>query len=148
MDGVQTYMKRFSIIPAYALLIIGTYIFSSFSVKAESFTPLQKRAIERIIHNYLLDKPELIVQAMEKLREREQAEQNNKTKELLRKYSNRIYHHPMSPYTGNKKGDVTLVEFFDYQLHNIRNGWGTTKNRFPSAQQESSDRGTRREMRK
>ena len=115
MDGVQTYMKRFSIIPAYALLIIGTYIFSSFSVKAESFTPLQKRAIERIIHNYLLDKPELIVQAMEKLREREQAEQNNKTKQLLRKYSNRIYHHPMSPYTGNKKGDVTLVEFFDYQ---------------------------------
>ena len=115
MDRVKTNMKRFFIIPAYALLILGTFLFSSFSAKAESFTRLQKKAIQQVIHNYLLDKPELIVQAMEKLREREQAEQNNNTKKLLRKYSNRIYHHPMSPYTGNKEGDVTLVEFFDYQ---------------------------------
>ena len=115
MDGPNTYIKRLPVIPAYVLLIFGIFLFSSFTAQAESLTPLQKQAVERIIHNYLLDKPELIVKAMEKLREREQAEQDNKTKNLLREYSDRIYHHPMSPYTGNKNGDVTLVEFFDYQ---------------------------------
>ncbi|MEE2933893.1 MAG: DsbA family protein [Pseudomonadota bacterium] len=108
-------MKRFSIISAYALFISGIFLFFSFSTKAEPFTPSQKKAIEQIIQNYLLNKPELIVKSMEKLREREQAEQINKTKGLLRTYSDRIYQHPMSPYTGDKNGDVTLVEFFDYQ---------------------------------
>ena len=115
MDGARTNMKRFSIISAYALFISEIFLFFSFSTKAEPFTLSQKKAIERIIQNYLLDKPELIVQSMEKLREREQAEQINKTKGLLRTYSDRIYQHPMSPYSGDKNGDVTLVEFFDYQ---------------------------------
>ena len=26
-----------------------------------------------------------------------------------------LYNHPMTPVTGNPKGDVTIVEFFDYQ---------------------------------
>ena len=115
MDGALINMKRFSTISAYALFISMIFLFFSFSTRAEPFTPSQEKAIERIIQNYLLGKPELIVQSMEKLREREQAEQINKTKELLRTYADRIYQHPMSPYTGDKNGDVTLVEFFDYQ---------------------------------
>lgn len=82
---------------------------------SEPISPDQKKAFEQIIRDYLLEHPEIILESMEKLRERERVEQEKASKRVLSENKKSVFDHPMSPVSGNKKGDVTLVEFFDYQ---------------------------------
>lgn len=66
-----------------------------------------KAQIERIVHDYVLANPQIIPEAMQKLQERESARAIGADRSRLE-----------TPYRsavmGNPQGDVTLVEFFDY----------------------------------
>ena len=69
--------------------------------------PADKAAIERIVHDYILDHPEILPQAMERLASRDTA------KSIVANRS--VIETPyLGAYEGAKNGDVTLVEFFDY----------------------------------
>jgi protein-disulfide isomerase len=68
----------------------------------------------RRVHEYLLDKPEIIAEAMQKLEARRQAVEQSEIKEALKARSDEIFRDPDSPVGGNPEGDVNLVEFFDY----------------------------------
>ena len=63
--------------------------------------------VERIVHDYVLANPELIPQAMERLQTRESAKAVNASRGSIEE-----------PYAGawigNPNGDVTLVEYYDY----------------------------------
>lgn len=63
--------------------------------------------VERVVHDYVLANPELIPQAMQKLQERESGRAVAANRARVE-----------TPYAGavmgNPNGDVTLVEFFDY----------------------------------
>lgn len=97
-------------------LIVGALVaIAALPALGETVTPDQKKAFEKIIRDYLLKHPEIILETMEKLRERERLEQEKAAKIALRENKAYIFQHPLSPVSGNKKGDVTLVEFFDYQ---------------------------------
>jgi len=82
---------------------------------ADALTPAQKEAVDRMIHDYLLAHPEVIVesiraaQATAKLKREESAKQSitERRAELLSDAS--------APVAGNPQGDVTIVEFFDYR---------------------------------
>jgi protein-disulfide isomerase len=74
-----------------------------------------KRALEEAIRSYLLEHPEVIIQSLEKY-EKEQREAREKASaDALTARKDDLYSHPMTPVTGDPKGDVTIVEFFDYQ---------------------------------
>jgi protein-disulfide isomerase len=68
----------------------------------------------RRVREYLLDKPEIIAEAMRKLEARQQAVEQSEIKEALKARSDEIFRDPDSPVGGNPEGDVNLVEFFDY----------------------------------
>lgn len=74
---------------------------------AADVPPAQKAAIEAVVRDYILSHPEIIPEAMEKLREREASAAVEENRAALEK-----------PYAGAwegaKDGDVTLVEFYDY----------------------------------
>ena len=72
-----------------------------------SFSPGQKAAINAMIRDYILDHPEILPQAMELLQQRE-------TTRKIAANAQEIYSDPDSVVAGNPKGDVTIVEFFDY----------------------------------
>ena len=74
-----------------------------------------KETIREIVREYLLENPEIIEQAMIALNAKRQAEKRAKAQDAIA--TNRVarLEHPMSPVSGNPDGDVTLVEFFDYQ---------------------------------
>lgn len=80
-------------------------------------TPSQpsKEAIEKIIRDYLLEHPEVIEDAIHVLRARKEAEEEKKAGAALAANEAALYRNPMSPVSGNAQGDVTVVEFFDYQ---------------------------------
>ena len=77
--------------------------------------PEQRREIESIIHDYLLQHPEVLIEAMRAAEDKVKTEAGEKAKQALVARRSEIFDDPGTPVGGNPKGDVTLVEFFDYR---------------------------------
>ena len=81
--------------------------------QAQEFTDEQKVQFEKMMKNYLLNNGELILESVNKyqadLQEKDRAEAAVKAKVFMTEITKQDL-----PYAGNEKGDVTLVEFFDY----------------------------------
>lgn len=75
----------------------------------------EKEALNEAIRSYLLEHPEVIIEALEKFEDRERLAKENASTAALNERKDDLYNHPMTPISGNPKGDVTIVEFFDYQ---------------------------------
>ncbi len=74
----------------------------------------QRKEIEGIIKNYLIANPEIIRDAMAELQRRQdEAEQAAQTKAITDNVA-LLFDSTRQVVLGNPKGDVTLVEFFDY----------------------------------
>jgi protein-disulfide isomerase len=82
---------------------------------AAELAPEQRREIESIIHDYLLQHPEVLIEAMRAAEEKVKTEAGEKAQQALIARRGEIFDDPGTPVGGNPKGDVTLVEFFDYR---------------------------------
>ena len=82
---------------------------------AQTFDTKQKREIEQIIHDYLVENPEVLVKAFDELERRLEEAKLAETQAAVEKNRKAIYEDPDDYVAGNPKGDVTIVEFFDYQ---------------------------------
>lgn len=72
------------------------------------------------VRAYLLTHPEVIVEAVQILQQRQQAAQAEATKGVIAARADEIFRDPASPVGGNPEGDVSLVEFFDYNCQYCR----------------------------
>src|SRR5690606_3776602 len=69
---------------------------------------------DRRVRAYILEHPEVIVEAMQRLQARQRAAEANEAAAVLSARADEVFRDPASPVGGNPAGDVTLVEFFDY----------------------------------
>jgi protein-disulfide isomerase len=83
-------------------------------VRAQSFAPEQRGEIERIVKEYLLSHPELMQDVMAELEKRQATADAEKHRAAVKEYSAAIFASPRQVTLGNAQGDVTVVEFFDY----------------------------------
>lgn len=90
-------------------------LLASAPVTADSFGPAERTEIESVIRSYLLENPEVIVEAMRVLQAREEAAEAEARQDALSSYRDQLHNDPGTPVVGNPNGDVTVVEFFDYQ---------------------------------
>jgi protein-disulfide isomerase len=74
----------------------------------------QRRAIEGIVKEYLLKNPEVIQDALVELERHQQEAQKMSQRSALTAERETLLHSPRGNIVGNVNGDVTLVEFFDY----------------------------------
>jgi protein-disulfide isomerase len=81
---------------------------------AQAFSDTQRTDIENIIKDYLLAHPEVLEDAMNELSKRQAAADEKKHQEAIAKNAEEIFDSPRGVALGNKDGDVTFVEFFDY----------------------------------
>ena len=81
---------------------------------AQSFSDSQRGEIETIVKNYLVSHPEVLEEAMTELNKRQAAAETEKHEASIVQNSDAIFNSPRSVTLGNKDGDVTFVEFFDY----------------------------------
>lgn len=81
---------------------------------APSFTPAQKQAIEGIIKDYLLKNPEILREALVELETRQRDAERLAQKQALQEQQAALASDQGSIVVGNPQGDVTLIEFFDY----------------------------------
>ena len=81
---------------------------------AQSFSSQQRGEIEGIIKDYLMSHPELLQDVLAELEKRQTAADAEKHNAALKEYSEVIFSSPRQVTLGNTQGDVTVVEFFDY----------------------------------
>ena len=84
------------------------------AASAQSFSDIQRGDIEVIVRNYLLTHPEVLEEAMAELSKRQSAAEAEKHEAGVTKNAEAIFNSPRGVTAGNKDGDVTFVEFFDY----------------------------------
>lgn len=76
--------------------------------------PLDREAVEAIVREYILSHPEIITEAIQVLQQREEEAQRKAVSDAIAANREELERSKTSPVIGNPKGDVTLVEFFDY----------------------------------
>lgn len=69
---------------------------------------------DRRVREYILNNPEIIYEAAQRLQARQRAAELNEAKSTLQARAEEVFRDPESPVGGNPEGDVTIVEFFDY----------------------------------
>jgi protein-disulfide isomerase len=75
---------------------------------------LEQAKIEQVVREYLTRNPEILVEMTTELDNRQQAAEAAKQQRLIGEHAEQIYRSPTSFVAGDPDGDVTVVEFFDY----------------------------------
>src|SRR5215207_1497859 len=96
---------------------------------------LPKAEVEKIVREYLLREPEIIYQAIQELQKRQQAAEATRQQEMIVAHADDIFRHADDPIAGNAKGDVTVVEFFDYHCGYCRSMVGDLRDLVTGDQQ-------------
>ena len=98
-------------------LIASAFLVCSGAAPAlsQSVTPQQKHEFEQVIRDYLLKHPEVIVEAMGNLEQRRRRAEEAAARQALAANRDQLLGDPTSPVTGDRNGDVVVVEFFDYR---------------------------------
>jgi len=73
-----------------------------------------KTQVEQIIRDYLLKNPEIMVEVQQALEAKQQAQAKERAAKALAENQETIFESPNQGVIGNADGDVTVVEFFDY----------------------------------
>lgn len=120
-------MKRFvKSALAATLMLAAVQTFAATPVSATTtnmntnanVSPAERAKIESVVHQYLISKPEVLIEAMQVLQQKQmqQADQTIKqTKQTASTYTSQLFNQANDPIAGNPSGKVTVVEFFDYQ---------------------------------
>ncbi|MDF1677255.1 MAG: DsbA family protein [Legionellaceae bacterium] len=106
-------MKRINLqatVIASALLCAGV----THAVTDAAMAAPQKKQVEQVVHDYLVNHPEVLLEASQALQKKQQDEMQHVAKSAILKNADQIFK-PDGAFTGNPKGNVTIVEFFDYQ---------------------------------
>jgi len=82
--------------------------------RAESFSDAQRGEIEKIVKDYLLKHPEVLQEVIAELEKKQAAAQADRHRAAVKAHAKPLFSSANQVTLGNPNGDVTLVEFFDY----------------------------------
>lgn len=111
-------MKKFlgTVVAITSSIVLLTTAYGAASTKnAEPFSSDQQKAIEKIVHDYLVNNPEVLIEVSQALQSKELAKAKAQAMQGIAANKPKLFNDPHSPTAGNANGKVILVEFFDYQ---------------------------------
>ena len=82
---------------------------------AEALTPHQKSAVDREIHDYIMNHPDVLLDALKAAQEKSDAETAAQASRMIVQDHKQLFDDPDDLVAGNPKGTATIVEFFDYR---------------------------------
>jgi protein-disulfide isomerase len=98
----------------------SVFLISSPNSYAQELSPIQTKQVEKIVHHYIVKNPSVLVDAFKELRQQQANNAQKKAKMAIDKNAKQLFGKSTSPVLGNKQGDVTVVEFLDYQCHHCK----------------------------
>ncbi|YBV97582.1 DsbA family protein [Phyllobacteriaceae bacterium JZ32] len=103
-----------------AALFLG-YHAGAARTSPETSTPVEtasaapdRSAIEAIVKDYLIKNPEIMLDVQNALETKQAAAARIGQREAITANADKLFNSPMDAVFGNPNGDVTVVEFFDY----------------------------------
>lgn len=106
-------MKKFLMIGLSALALSTAQSATALDLNAMSAE--EKAAFGDAVRSYLLENPEVIFEAVDVLKAKQQQEEVAQDATLVQVNSEDIFNDGYSYVGGNLEGDITLVEFMDYR---------------------------------
>ena len=101
--------------PFLAALALALMLpFASAQAQAPAFSEAQKQEFQALIKDYILKNPELIQDALVELDRRQKEGEQQARSKITQDKSGPLYTAKHNVSYGNPNGDVTIVEFFDY----------------------------------
>jgi protein-disulfide isomerase len=92
--------------------------------RADEFSASQKGEIESTVRAYLVAHPEVLQEAMTELEKRQTAAEAEKHKTAVKDNTAMLFSSPRQVNLGNPQGNVTFVEFFDYNCGYCKRAMG------------------------
>lgn len=89
----------------------------------EAMSDAEREAFRAEVRAYLLENPEVLIEAMDVLQSREQTAAAEKEKMIVVQNHDAIFNDGSSWVGGNPDGDITVVEFLDYRCGYCRKAW-------------------------
>jgi protein-disulfide isomerase len=105
-------MKRLTLIAGLTAMTIAM---PAMATDINSMTDNERAAFQAEVRAYILENPEIIMEAVAVLEERQAAAQANNDTAMLLANADEIFNDGVSFVGGNPDGDITLVEFSDYR---------------------------------
>jgi protein-disulfide isomerase len=108
-------------------LLVGVLALSPFAMAADASLPGQSNSaastvmpkdragLDQAIHDYLMAHPETVVDALKAAQQQADAQAAEQSRRMISTKKKELFDSPDDLVQGNPKGDVTLVEFFDYR---------------------------------
>lgn len=98
-----------------AAVLSATLATPSLAFDPANMTPTEQQGFRDAVRAYLLDNPEVIFEAVEVFRAREEAAAAAQEDAMVLSNAEAIFNDGYSYVGGNPEGDITLVEFMDYR---------------------------------
>ena len=111
-------MKKMLYLLGLLSFTYSLFAYATTTHNAPTVSAAEKARIEAVVHQYLTTKPEVILEAMQVLQNKQMEQAKlavQKTRQDAPQFFNALFHANNTPVAGNPNGSVTLVEFFDYQ---------------------------------
>ena len=102
-------LKRMMLTAVVSAVAIG-----AIPAQAAGFNDGQKKEIETIIRQYILDNPEILFEASDRYQKKQEDAANEKAKGVLVEKANQLFNNPAYAFLGNKDAKVVFAEFYDY----------------------------------
>lgn len=99
---------------ALACLAFAVTLAAPSSLPAQTLDEAQKEEFGAFIREYLIENPEVLIEVQQALEARMEAEQQMQARQTITHAHDAIFNAPNDIALGNPDGDVTIVEFFDY----------------------------------
>lgn len=116
--------QNFKMLMLAASLAVATPALLSADVAAP-LSDSTKTEIEKLVRDYIMDNPQIILEAVHKYQADQEAAQEAQRGQRIAALRNEIERAPTSPVGGNPDGDVTIVQFFDYRCGYCKQVHGT-----------------------
>lgn len=97
-----------------SLIIAGCALSGTFA-EAAGLNAAQTKQVQDIVHNYISQNPEAIIQSLQSYQQKQMAQSVEKTQSTSLTHVDDIFRQSNDPVGGNPNGKISVVEFFDYQ---------------------------------
>ncbi len=97
-------------------LVLATALvaFASPLANAQAFDADEETRIRELVIETLLENPEILLEVSDRLQEKQFEEEQARAREAIPAVRDELFADPNAPVVGNPEGDVTIVEFMDY----------------------------------
>lgn len=105
---------KFNFRPLAVALVVLAAAVPALDIARAQFSPDQRGEIEKIIRDYLLRNPEVLQEVIQEMERRQTQAEAEKSRGAIKQHADALFNSKRQIVLGNPQGDVTMVEFFDY----------------------------------